>query len=413
MKDLLHPLCLIIAGTGFLILLRDLLRDRRGTSRSASDPALVALAVSFLASALSFAVSITWVWVRVDGFFGVPNIVVPLAQSLVILVLALQSTVLAYWSRPAEQARRRAKHLLITAAVVIAGMAVLFTLLTPATQRPVDFSLYYAHDPYYQGYVLLYFGTYSVAEIYLARSCWKYARTAGAPSIAAGLRLVTIGATITLAYSSIRIAAIIGAEVGFSVSHLNGFAWACGDIGATLTQIGYFLPVLAARTGSLYTLAREHFVYARLDNLWTTLVRTDPGIVLQQPVPQREYLRQRKGLGYELIRRRAEIRDAQITLRPYLSEAARRDIEARRARPWRRGRRLAAAVTADQLQHALVLHTQGKPVAEPTEYADSALVLDTVRAEEQHLLRVAAYFHAPPRSSSDSPVSTTPSGART
>ncbi|MFJ8301330.1 MAB_1171c family putative transporter [Streptomyces sp. NPDC094447] len=407
MKDLLHPLCLILAGTGFLVLLRDLVRDRQ------RDPALGALAWAFLASALSYAVSITWVWIRVDDFFGVTNIVVPIAQGLVILVLTLQSIVLAYWSRPAEQARRRARHLLIAGVTVIVGMAILFVLLTPATQRPTDFSLYYAHDPFYQAYVLLYFGTYSAAEIYLARSCWKYARTA-APSVAFGLRLVTVGATITLGYSGIRIAGIIGAEAGFSVSHLNGFAWACGDIGAALTQVGYFIPVIAARTGTAFALAREHYTYARLGNLWATLVRTDPSVILQPPVSQRQYLRERKGLHYELIRRRAEIRDAMITLRPYLGAEDRRAIEERRSRPWRFGRRLAAAVTADQIQRALVLHAQGAPVDEPAEYADRALALDTVRAEEQHLLRVAAYFYAPPQHTpSDSSTSTISSGART
>ncbi|MFE1270601.1 MAB_1171c family putative transporter [Streptomyces sp. NPDC058758] len=407
MKDLLHPLCLVLAGTGFLVLLRDLVRDRR------TDPALGALAWAFLASALSYAVSMTWVWIRVDDFFGVTNIVVPIAQGLVIVVLTLQSIVLAYWSRPAEQARRRAQHLLIAAATVISAMAILFALLTPATQRPVDFALYYAHDPFYQAYVLLYFGTYSAAEIYLARSCWKYARTA-APSIAFGLRLVAVGATITLGYSGIRIAGIIGAEAGFSVSHLNGFAWACGDIGAALTQVGFFFPVIAARTNTAFALVREHYTYARLGNLWATLVRTDPSVVLQPPVSQRQYLREQRGLHYELIRRRVEIRDAMITLRPYLSTADRRAIEERRRRPWRFGRRLTAAVTADQVQRALVLHAQGTPVDDPTEYADRALALDTVRAEELHLLRVASFFCAPPQlAPSASSTGTTSSGART
>ncbi|MET9528153.1 MAB_1171c family putative transporter [Streptomyces coeruleorubidus] len=412
MKDLLHPLCLIIAGVGFLVLLRDLARDRR-------DRALVALACSFLASALSYAVSITWVWVRIDSAIGIPNIVVPIAQSFVILVLALQGGVLAYWSKPLDEARRRAKLLLIAGVSVIAAMALLFALLTPATQRPTDFAMYYAHDPIYQAYVLLYFGTYTAAEIYLAWSCWKYARTASVPSIAVGLRLVTIGAIITLGYSGQRISAIIGAEAGFSVDRFNELAWACGDIGATLTQIGYFLPVIAARVGALYTFAHEHYSYARLNKLWGALVRMDPSIVLEQPPSQREYLRKRQSIHYPLIRRRAEIRDGQVDLRPYLSPATRTEAEARRSRERRLFRRLmgpqlAAAVTADQLRHAIVLHEQGKPVAEPAEYADASLNLDTVQAEQKHLLRVASFFSpAPPETPSDSPTHSNTTGVRT
>ncbi|GAA2267400.1 hypothetical protein GCM10010145_47360 [Streptomyces ruber] len=402
MKDLLHPLCLLIAGTGFLVMLRDVARDRR-------DRALVALAMSFLASALSYAVSITWVWVHVDAFFGVPNIVVPIAQGFVILVLTLQSTVLAYWSKPPDGARRRARLLLIAGIGVITGMGVLFTLLTPATQRPVDFAMYYAHDPYYQAYVLLYFGTYSLAEIYLARSCWKYARAAATRSIAIGLRLVTVGAVITLLYSGQRLAAAIGAEAGFGVGHLNELAWACGDIGATLTQIGYFLPVIAARAGTLYAASYEHYVYARLGRLWTAVVHADPSVVLTDFAPQRDYLRKRESIHYPLIRRRMEIRDGLVALRPYLSPAARAEAETRRTREGLKGDRLAAAVTADQLRHAIVLHHRDQPVAEPVEYADTALLLDTPQAEQQHLLRVARYFspprlEIPPRSSTSSPT---------
>ncbi|MGW7595079.1 MAB_1171c family putative transporter, partial [Streptomyces rubiginosohelvolus] len=347
MKDLLHPLCLIFAAAGFLIMLRDLKRDRR-------DSALVALAVSFLASALSYAVSITWVWVRIDQVFGVPNIVVPIAQGFVILVLALQGGVLAYWSKPPEDARRRANHLMITGLTVIVGMAALFVLLTPASQRPTDFAMYYAHDPYYQAYVLLYFGTYTAAETYLAWSCWKYARTAATKSIAIGLRLVAVGAVITLFYSGQRLGAVIGAEAGFSVDNLNDMAWACGDIGATLTQIGYFIPVIATRITTLLAAGREHYAYARLNVLWAAMVRMDPSIVLQQQAPQRQFLRQRRSIHYPLIRRRTEIRDGQVTLRRYLDPAVRAEAETRRSAQRGllgplKGDRLAAAVTADQL----------------------------------------------------------------
>ncbi|MEU5181186.1 MAB_1171c family putative transporter [Streptomyces longwoodensis] len=412
MKDLLHPLCLIISGAGFLVLLRDLARDRR-------DRALVALALSFLASALSYAVSITSVWVRIDSAIGVTNVVVPIAQSLVVLVLALQSTVLAYWSKEPAQARRRGMKLLITAAVVIACMWVLFALLTPATQRPTDFAMYYAHDPFYQAYVLLYFGTYTAAETYLARACWTYARTAATKSITIGLRVVSIGAIITLGYSGVRIAGIVGAWADFDVRALNDFAWACGDIGATLTQVGYFLPVIAALLGALFTFTHEHYAYARLGKLWHPLVCMDPGIVLEQPRRQRDYLLARQSVHYELLRRRAEIRDGQVALRPYLSPDARAESEARRSRERRflrrlSGPQLAAAVTADQLRHAMVLRAHGKPVAEPAEYADASLRLDTVQAEQKHLLRVAAAFSpAPSETPTDSPTASTSTGVRT
>ncbi|MFI9028219.1 MAB_1171c family putative transporter [Streptomyces sp. NPDC053560] len=396
MKDILHPLCLAIAGTGFLFLLRDLGRSRR-------DRALVALAFTYGFSAISYAVSLTWVWVRIDGVLGITNFSVPLAQSCVILVFALQATVLAYWSKPAAEARRRGRALLIAAAAVIAGMTVLFALLTPATTRPADFATYYAHDPFYQAYVLLYFGTYTVAEVYLARSCWKYARTASNPSIAWGLRLITVGAIITLGYSTIRIGAVVGAEVGFDVRHLDPFAWACGDIGATATQIGYFLPTLARRTAAARDWTTAHLHYRRLRHLWAALDQADPGITLRRPAPQRAALLRGRSAHFPLLRRRVEIRQGQKLLRRYLDPAVREESTARRGAEGLTGAGLAAAVTADQIRDALLRHRADEPVDAPAEYADAELPLDTTEDELTHLQRVAAYF-TPPADGSAAPA---------
>ncbi|MET9887336.1 MAB_1171c family putative transporter [Streptomyces sp. NPDC006430] len=406
MKDVLHPLCLAIAGTGFLILVRDLGKSRR-------DPALVALAFTYGFSALSYAVSLTWVWVRVDGLLGVPNIVVPIAQGCVILVLALQATVLAHWSKPLAQARRRSRLLLVAAAGTIAAMSVLFALLTPATTRPTDFSLYYAHDPVFQAYVLLYFGTYSVAEIYLARSCWKYARTATNPSIAFSLRLVTVGAVITLGYSGIRISGIIGAEVGFSVSKLNEFAWACGDIGATLTQIGYLIPTVARRTHSAREWTTAHLRYRRLAQLWQALDQADPGITLRRPARQRQDVLRGRSAHFPLLRRRVEIRQGQKLMRRYLHPTAREQAEAHRRAEGLIGVELAAAVTADQIHAALVRHAAQEPVDAPAEYADAELPLATTEEELLHLQRVASYFTPPtPETRDASDLRSITSGAR-
>ncbi|MFG2617115.1 MAB_1171c family putative transporter [Streptomyces sp. NPDC048507] len=406
MKDILHPLCLAIAGTGFLILLRDLLKGRR-------DPALVALAFTYGFSAISYAVSLTPVWVHVDGALGVPNIVVPIAQGCVIVVFALQATVLAHWAKPPAEARRRSRLLLVAAAGVIAAMALLFVLLTPATTRPTDFSLYYAHDPFFQAYVLLYFGTYSAAEVYLARSCWTYARSATNRSIAFSLRLVTIGAVITLGYSGIRIAAVVGAETGFGVDGLGGFAWACGDIGATLTQIGYLIPTLARRTAGALDWSTAHLRHRRLAPLWSALDRADPGITLRRPARQGRDLLRGRSAHFPLLRRRVEIRQGQKLMRRYLDPAARDRAEELRRAEGLTGAALVAAVTADQIAAALVRHRADEPVAVPAEYADAELELATTEDELLHLQRVASYFTPPTPERRDAPAPRgTTSGAR-
>ncbi|KIF00909.1 hypothetical protein PL81_38465 [Streptomyces sp. RSD-27] len=406
MKDILHPLCLIIAATGFLFLLRDLKKDRR-------DRALVALACAFLASALSFAIALTPVWIRIDGFLGVTNIAVPLAQSCVIIVLACQAIVLAHWAHPPDKARRRTLVLLLGAAAVIATLCVLFVMLTPAVQRPVGFSLYYAHDPVFKAYLTVYISTYTAAEVYLARLCFKHAKSSTNRWIAAGLRTTAVGAIITLGYSSIRIGGIYGPLIGLDVTSLEETAWICGDIGATLTQVGFFLPVIVSRISAAKAWANGHYQYARLRKLWDAMDKADPSIVLEQPEPQLRELILFRSADYALIRRRTEVRDGQLFLRNYLAPGARTEAEARRRGEGLTGPDLAAAVTADQIRHAIVLRQQDKLVAAPAEYADAQLSLDDVADEVKHLLRVASFFSAPPpETPSEVPATSTTPGVR-
>ncbi|MFI1201700.1 MAB_1171c family putative transporter [Streptomyces sp. NPDC020883] len=381
MKDILHPLCLIIASTGFLLLVRDVRAGRR-------DPALTALAFTYFFSALSYAISLTPIWVRIDGLFGVPNVAVPLAQGCVILVLGLQATVLSYWTQPPAAAARRAQWLLVAAITVILLMSLLFVMLTPVSQRPTDFTLYYAHDPAFQAYLLLYMCTYTAAEIYLTRVCWKYAGEIGDPWISRGLRLIAVGAVITLGYSGIRLSAILGALLHFSVKPLEPYAWICGDVGATLTQIGYFTPIVATTLLAAHTRRRERQHYLKLEPLWRAVSTAEPSIVLIEPD------KNSRDLSFDLYRRVVEIRDAQIELRPYLAPSARALTDKQRAAWWRSRKHHIAAVTADQIRAALLQRQHG-PVTQPATYADATLNTPTPQKDLRHLVRVARYFTAP------------------
>lgn len=97
MKDLLHPISLVVATLGFLCLLRDVPTRRR-------DPASTALAAVFLLSGLSFLFSITPMWNYLDRVLGTVNLSVPLAQGCVVALLACQQVVLTYWGSPPDVA---------------------------------------------------------------------------------------------------------------------------------------------------------------------------------------------------------------------------------------------------------------------------------------------------------------------
>ncbi|MFI5857380.1 MAB_1171c family putative transporter [Streptomyces parvulus] len=388
MKDILHPICLIIAGLGFLLLLRDLKKNSR-------DAALILLSLVYLSSALSFAISITPIWIRIDSTLGVTNIAVPLAQSCVILVLVFQTSVLAHWALPTQEARRRTRLFGLAGLAVIVGMFILFAFLTPAVQRTSDFATYYVHDPAYKAYLALYMAAYTTAEIYLGVVCWRHARHAGNVWVVRGLRTITVGAVVIMGYCAIRIGGILGESFGFSVARFKDIAWFCGDVGALLTLIGYFLPTLMERVDGVRTWTRRHYALWRLGPLWRALHAVAPTIALMPPPSQMQELVRFRSVSFLLYRRVTEIRDGMIELRPYLDPQVRAIAETRLAGQGLHDPDLAAAVTAEQISQAISSLTRGQDYTEPAEYADARLSIATTEADMQAQLRIAAHFTPP------------------
>ncbi|HWU10813.1 MAG TPA: MAB_1171c family putative transporter [Streptomyces sp.] len=388
MKDILHPICLIIAGLGFLLLLRDLKKNSR-------DAALILLSLVYLSSALSFAISITPIWIRIDSTLGVTNIAVPLAQSCVILVLVFQTSVLAHWALPAQEARRRTRLFGLAGLAVIVGMFVLFAFLTPAVQRTSDFATYYVHDPAYKAYLTLYMAAYTAAEIYLGVVCWRHARHAGNVWVVRGLRTITVGAVVIMGYCAIRIGGILGDSFGFSVARFKDIAWFCGDVGALLTLIGYFLPTLMEQVEDARSWSRDQYALWRLEPLWRALHAVAPTIALMSPPSQWQELVRFRSVRFLLYRRVTEIRDGMIELRPYLDPQVRAIAETRLAGQGLQDPDLAAAVTAEQISQAISSLTRGQDFTEPAEYADARLSIATTQEDMQAQLRIAAHF-APP-----------------
>ncbi|MFD7339844.1 MAB_1171c family putative transporter [Streptomyces violascens] len=388
MKDTLHPICLVIAGLGFLFLLRDLKQNRRESS-------LILLSLVYLSSALSFAISITPIWIRIDSTLGITNIAVPLAQSCVILVLVFQTSVLAHWALPAQKARRQIRLFGVTGVAVIVGLFVLFALLTPAVQRTSDFSTYYVHNPAYKAYLSLYMAAYTTAEVYLGVVCWRHARQASNVWVVRGLRTITTGAVVVMGYCAIRIGGILGDSFGFSVARYRDIAWFCGDVGALLTLIGYFLPTLMGRVEGLRSWSRDHYALWRLEPLWRALQAAAPTIALMPAPSQIQELVRFRSVSFLLYRRVTEIRDGMIELRPYLDPRVRAKAETWHREHGLQDPDLAAAVTAEQISQGISSLMRGQNFTEPAEYADARLSIATTEEDMQAQLRIAAHFTPP------------------
>ncbi|MGW4291054.1 MAB_1171c family putative transporter [Streptomyces sp. NPDC004673] len=393
MKDVLHPISLVVAVLGFLCLLRDVPTRRR-------DPATTALASVFLLSGLSFLFSITSMWNYLDHVLGTVNISVPLAQGCVVALLACQQVVLTCWGSPPEVARRRSRRWLGASICVIAGLLVLFALLTPSAPRPLDFTLYYAHDDWYAAYLTLYVTAYTVGEVFLARACWRLARRSTRGSVRVGLRIVALGATVTLGYSAVRIGNVIAGAFNTSLAEWEGFAWTCGDVGAMLTLIGWLVPTISDQGQSARYRVKQYRSYYGLRPLWLAFYSEAPEIELPIHRVDPDQRRRFRRISIRLYRRAIEIRDGRFVIRPYLDAATRDASEAHHRARGLRGQELSAAVTADQILAGIAARTEGtRPEPDQlTEFADSERHTSRPMDDIDALLDVARHVaHRPAR----------------
>ncbi|MGK4579551.1 MAB_1171c family putative transporter [Kitasatospora sp. HPMI-4] len=395
MQQLLHPVCLTLAIAGFLVLLwppRYLGQDR----------ALTALVGVYGLCALSFLVSIEPVWRVLGAATGNPSIGILAAFGSVTAQVALQFVVLATWVLPQERARRRARLCLAAGAAVIAVLVTLFLLL-PASgpSSPQEFTARNIHNGVYQAYLTVYIGAYTVGQGVLAVVCWRRAGGTHAAWIARGLRVVGVGALMTVGYSTIRLVGVAAAVLGSAraPAPVESFAWVCADGGNMLVLTGFLVPMLAVhtvpRTSAWASAYRNH---QRLAPLWQMMHETLPAVALRT---QRTAAADRPpawGATWHLYRRAVEIRDGQWALRHHLDESVRRAAEARYTAAGLQGAELAAAVTADQLRRALTAYLRNEPPRTPTAYADEG-IRDEVRTPDDDvraLLRIAAHFEAVP-----------------
>ncbi|WP_431045555.1 MAB_1171c family putative transporter [Streptomyces sp. P1-3] len=395
MQQLLHPLCLALAVVGFLLLLcpaRYLRQDR----------ALAALVGVYGFCGLSFLVSMAPSWRLLDDATGRPSIGILGAFGSVVVQVSLQPVVLAYWAMPPERARKRAHLCLLTGAVVVLALCVLFFQIPSDGQTsPQGFTAQHIHLGVYQAYLALYIVAYTIGEAILAIGCWSAARRTDQAWIARGLRIAGVGATLTFGYSAVRLTG-----VGAALFDLNrpppaaeNLAWICADGGNTLTLTGFLIPTLAVRiVPHVRAWVRARRDYRSLTPLWEAVHHAVPTIALQ-PTRAASPARMRIwDTPWHLYRRAVEIRDGQWALQHHLEESVRSAAEQRHGAAGLTGAELASAVTADQLRSALAAYSRNESPRTPAEYADAGTREDVRTPDDdvRALLRIAAHFTTSP-----------------
>jgi hypothetical protein len=330
--------CMVGGFAAFFYRLPALLRDR-------SNPALLALCVYFLCSAMSFLLGLDAIWPYIANLFGYENVTTILIHTIVVVLTAAQQVVLVYWTWPPEQARPRARRRLITFGSTLVILVFLFFFALPSRRHGAETaSLLNVSNPSYALYLFCYTTVVAAGQVETVRLSLRYAKMVGRSWLRIGMLIVTAGAILILVYCGMRDAEVIGVHAGFDMAPWDPVQWTAGDVGSLFEIIGWTLPGWGPRLSAGERWVRDYRTYRRLRPLWAALYEAVPAIALDPPRTRLGDLLPLRDLDHRLYRRVIEIRDAQLALRPYTDPAA---AEAARERA-------RAAGFVGDWQHAMV-----------------------------------------------------------
>ena len=280
---------------------------------------------------------------------GVERIGQLLADSFALATGCGTQAMLVYLTHDDDTGRRLMRPRLLALAAAIALMATAFFLERPREltgQLPVD----YGTSDFYLAYSAPYLIFLAYIFVGITRLCWRSAQeVAGAPFLAAGLRLIAVGGSFGMLYVALRAGYISLARATGSTRLGEAYSTLSDGVVAVTTIvviIGATLPSWAPRL-ALFRDVRQ------LSPLWRVLIRRFPELALAPaPSPVVEVL----PVG-DVPRRRnrrvIEILDARLELRRRFRPAVAAQARRRASEAGLRGEDLAATVEAARIAVAL------------------------------------------------------------
>lgn len=306
-----------IAWAAFLYKSPAFLRRRR-------DPAQRAYCLSLVFFASAMTALLPPIYLGLDHLAGVPNLARLVGNSAGLASAWMAQAFLAYLNYPKGRARTEVRRFGWLVLITVIAMTVLF-LFARVSREDIDFWARYAEAPYMPEYrfaFLAYLGAAMGNGAYLA---WRNATITQRPALAFGLRIVSVGCIVGLAYVIEESLLVVAVRLGLGTPspQADTVAKVLIATATALIVLGSTLPSWATRAGmpALYEWLFRYRAYRHLYPLWPVLYRVRPEIAL---LPPRSPLRDRltiRDLDLRLYRRVVEIRDGFLALRPYVDPA--------------------------------------------------------------------------------------------
>lgn len=303
--------------------------------RDRGNPSQRAMLTVFLFIALTVTVGSPPVWNLIDSYSRYGDLATLYAHTFAVAGMASALCLLVLWIYPLERAKRQISLRLFMIALALAAMITLFVTVDANHSRYANqLSRWYSASSGYIAYLSVYQSVVALTMIDLAQLCGRYASRVKDRRVRNGLLATAAGALFVVAYSLVRLADIVCAQLGFALPHFESVATLCGALGAVLIMTGLTLPSWAARSAVAGRLLRRRRAYLQMQPLWRELVQAAPGIVLETPSDTRADSASRD-FEFKLRRRVIEIHDGELALRPFRTE------------------RVAAAARAQSMRHNL------------------------------------------------------------
>lgn len=295
------------------------------------------------------------------------------------------------WDAATEATWREVRRRLAVFAVLVPVMIVLFsTGGADSPETPLTFDTTFATIPQIAVFLVLYQALFGFALIDISRVCLGHASRLPLGWLRQGIRLIALGGIVACGYVVCKVIAI-----GTAFAGVTGTEWlstALGPVfaalGAMLITVGFAGPAVAAWT-------RRRRDYQALRPLWDLVYRADQRLALEAPPSAWTERLAVRDLEWRTARRGLEIRDGQLTLRPWVDPAVVTAATQVAGREGLDDGDRAALIVAAALRFAVEALNIGTP---PRPREDQAPLpgLDAEPAEERaHLVRAAHYLYAP------------------
>ncbi|MFJ3835278.1 MAB_1171c family putative transporter [Streptomyces sp. NPDC090054] len=260
---------------------------------------------------------------RVNRVTGVPNISALIVYCILSCLACGSLVLLINWRGGAEETVRRHTRLWIAAtAAVIATFCVLFSLSDVPIEQQRDFDTFYANTPYVREMIVLYLTAHTATSVVVATKCWRWARELRELQAAWthwGLIILVTAFGLTLSFALLKFMAVgarwAGTDAWDPLS--TDIAPPLAGLGAAMTTVGFLLPVVGPRLGSMWVSWRA---YRAMEPLWRAL---EPFAGPGKPVR----IRPTASLEIRAMARSTEIADRLLNLAPHLDTSHREAAE--------------------------------------------------------------------------------------